>query len=282
MRILCATDLSSRSDRAMRRAGRLAAAHRATLTLLSVVDDDQPAALVESERRQVATLLAELAAGMAELKPLSPRIVVEPGDAFDAIIRFAESDGSDLVVMGEHRRRLLRDIVVGTTVERVMRLGRRPVLMATAPAERPYARVLAAIDLAEQGAPALKAARRLGLLEGASLTLFHAFTPLAAGALVVGDAGRREIGRHVAAEAERARRGLAQLAEAEGLDGCDILVQEGPVGEAFTTAVAATLPDLVVMGTRAHGALGRLMLGSLAEQALASLTCDVLVVPPGL
>lgn len=38
-------------------------------------------------------------------------------------------------------------------------------------------------------------------------------------------------------------------------------------------------PDLVVIGTRAHGAIGRLLLGSTAEEALRTLNCDVLAVP---
>lgn len=41
-RIVAATDFSSRSDRAVRRAGLLAREFDAQLTLLHVVDDDQP------------------------------------------------------------------------------------------------------------------------------------------------------------------------------------------------------------------------------------------------
>ncbi len=200
----------------MRRAGILARTRRAALTLLSVVDDDQPAALVESERRQVAALLAELAATVAELQGMTPELIVEPGDPFDTILRFADAHDVDLIVMGEHRRRLLRDIIVGTTVERVMRLGRHPVLTANAPAECPYRRVLAAVDLAEEGAPALPASSRLGLLDGAALTLFRAFTPLAQSALVVGDAGRRELERQGAEEGARTREALAPARRGAG------------------------------------------------------------------
>jgi nucleotide-binding universal stress UspA family protein len=38
-------------------------------------------------------------------------------------------------------------------------------------------------------------------------------------------------------------------------------------------------PDLVVMGTRGSGAVARLVLGSVAEEALRTLDCDVLAVP---
>ena len=178
MRLLCATDLSSRADRAIRRAGRLARDFQAELVLLSVIDDDQPLRLVESERREVGALLAELSGAMNELWGLSPRLRLEVGDAFDTIIQVAEAECADLVVMGQHRKRLLRDVVVGTTIERVMRLGQRPVLMVNAPSERPYQRVLATLDMSDPSAHALRTANRLGLLRRAELIIFHSFEPV--------------------------------------------------------------------------------------------------------
>jgi nucleotide-binding universal stress UspA family protein len=162
MRLLCATDLSSRSDRALRRAGLLAREAGAELVLVSVVDDDQPTILVASEQREVAILLAEQSRTMHELRGLEPRLRIEAGEAFEAIIRVADAEDADLVVMGEHRKRLLRDVFVGTTIERVMRIGHRPVLMASGPAEWTYRRVLAAVDTSESAAYALRTAQRLG------------------------------------------------------------------------------------------------------------------------
>lgn len=158
MRLLCATDLSSRSDRAVRRAAILAKETGAELVLLSVVDDDRPELLLASERRDVTRQLADQARGMPEMQGLNPRLRVEVGDPFDAIIRAADEEKADLVVMGEHRRRLLRDMFIGTTIERVMRLGGRPVLMVNRPSERPYLQVLAAVDISEPSASALRAA----------------------------------------------------------------------------------------------------------------------------
>ena len=79
MRLLCATDLSSRSDRALRRAGILAREADAELVLLSVVDDDQPKRLVESERREVTMLLTEQSRRTYELQGLQPRLRVLAG-----------------------------------------------------------------------------------------------------------------------------------------------------------------------------------------------------------
>jgi universal stress protein E len=49
MRILAATDFSTRSNRALRQAGLLAQPANAQLHLLHVVDDDQPEELVRME-----------------------------------------------------------------------------------------------------------------------------------------------------------------------------------------------------------------------------------------
>ncbi|MCB8823361.1 universal stress protein [Microvirga rosea] len=63
------------------------------------------------------------------LEPKQSRALVVAGDPFDGILRAAASTGADLIVMGAHRKQLLRDILVGTTIERVIRTGPHPVLM---------------------------------------------------------------------------------------------------------------------------------------------------------
>jgi len=284
MRLLCATDLSSRSDRAVRRAAILAREAAAELVLLLVVDDDRPELLLASERRDVAVQLADQARGMPEMQGLKPRLRVEIGDPFDAIIRVAEDEAADLVVMGEHRRRLLLDMFIGTTIERVMRLGGRPVLMVNSPSERPYSHVLAAVDLAEPSAQALHASVRLGFASRGKLTIFHAFLQPGRMDMVVAGLSPEAIAGHATATAAQAWADVGQYLRSLDFDlGAQpppIVVHEGTPAEALRSAVGTLSPDLVVMGTRAHGAIGRLLLGSTAEAALRTLDCDVLAVPP--
>jgi nucleotide-binding universal stress UspA family protein len=284
MRVLCATDLSSRSDRALRRAGLLAREAGAELILLSVVDDDQPESLVSSERREVAALLAEQASSMQAADGPRPQLRVEAGDAFDVILRAAEAEAADLIVMGEHRKRLLRDMFIGTTIERVMRRGHRPVLMVNRPAERPYHRVLAAVDMSDSSAEALRAAARLGFLAGSELTVFHAVQLPGKGNLVLADLPTDVIEGKVAAAVAESRREVARF-----LRGVDsrfasapppILAEEGAPAEALRRCVERSAPDLVVLGTGRRGGLARLVLGSVAEEVLRTLDCDVLAVPP--
>ncbi|MGG5823863.1 universal stress protein [Falsiroseomonas sp. HW251] len=281
MRLLCATDLSSRSDRAVRRAAVLARDAEAELVLLSVVDDDQPEKLVAKERLEVSSLLAEQVRRMPEMQGLHPRLRVEIGDAFDAIIRIADEEAVDLIVMGEHRKRLLLDMFVGTTVERVIRRGRWPVLMVNRPAERPQLRVLAAIDMSEHSAQALRAAVRLGFTARGDPTVFHAFEQPSRGSMMLSDLSADAIAEQTAATAAQTQEELGRY-----LAGLDlsltpaILLEEGAPMEALRRVVERVSPDLVVIGTRGQGTLRRLLLGSVAEEALRTLDCDVLAVPP--
>lgn len=283
MRLLCATDLSSRSDRALRRAAAIARERDAELILLAVVDDDQPPILVEKLQREVAGLLAERSRAMHEFRDLAPQLRVEAGDAFDAIIRIAEVEAADLIVMGEHRRRLLRDIFAGTTVERVMRRGGRPVLMVNRPPERPYRNVVAAVDMSPASAGALRAAARLGLLASGGLTIFHAFQHAGKGNLVLADVPTPAVEAYVAATAAEVRQQVETfvggLDLGPGLRRPRIVLEEGAPAEVLRRAMDRLSPDLVVIGTRNAGALKRFVLGSVAEEALRTLECDVLAVP---
>ena len=68
MQILAATDFSTQSQRALRRAGLLARDTGAELALVHVVDDDQPQDLIEMEGREAKRILAEQVGVMPEFR----------------------------------------------------------------------------------------------------------------------------------------------------------------------------------------------------------------------
>ena len=138
MQILVATDFSTRSQRALRRAGLLARERSAKLTLVHVVEDDQPRTLIELERREASKFLDEQIHSLDELRGVRCSFLLGSGAAFDGILQTAKICSADLIVMGSHRRQLLRDVFVGTTVERVIRSGIYPVLMVNNAVDHPY------------------------------------------------------------------------------------------------------------------------------------------------
>ncbi|WP_158287824.1 universal stress protein [Falsiroseomonas bella] len=277
-RVLAATDLSSRADRALRRAAMIAQAAGAELLVLNALDDDQPRRLIEAERREAAVVLREQ---LAALEGTTPVALIEEGDPFETILRVAEARSVDLVVLGEHRRRLLRDVFSGTTAERVIRYGRRPVLMVSRAPAAPYRHVIAATDLSAHSARAIRAAHRLGLTAGARLTLLHAFEPAGLGALALADAPAATVAAREAAAANEASSALAGFAATLGLPvQPERQVAMGRPGGVIKDVVARLRPDLLVIGTAGAGHLRRMVLGSVAAEVVGAVDCDVLAVPP--
>jgi universal stress protein E len=281
-RLLTATDFSSRAERALQRAHQLSDQFSAELHILHVVDDDQPAALADQEARQAGDLLDGIVTSLPQVRQAQPTPIVRKGDPFAEIVSTAADLNADLVVMGPHRKQLLRDVFVGTTIERVMRTGQRPVLMVNTEPAGPYNRVLVAIDLSDASGNALRTARELGLLDSAFVVLLHAFEPLAKGMLIYANIERERIEEYVESEAAEAQRAISSfLASLEMSDlAYTVRLEEGSPYETIRRSVARTKPDLVVIGTRGLTGIRRVLLGSVADAVLRGVECDILAVPP--
>lgn len=280
MQILAATDLSTRSNRAVRQAGLLAQARAAQLHLVHVVDDDLPSEMIELERREAERVLAEQIGSMPELRAVECRAIVATGDPFDGILRAATSIHADLVVMGAHRRQLLRDIFIGTTIERVIRTGPFPVLMVNNEAQRHYTNVLFPVDMSEPSANAVRVGA--GLASEARVTLLHAFQAFAKGKMFVGGASQADIDEHVADERRVAMDELAAFLVTNdiGRPGWSLRADEGGPVEVIARVVDELRPDLVVVGTYGRSGLIKVLIGSVTEELLRSLNVDILAVPP--
>jgi nucleotide-binding universal stress UspA family protein len=282
MQFLAATDFSTRSNRALRQAGLLAQSGGAQLHVVHVVDDDQPEELIRMETREAERVLREQVASMSELQGVDARPMVTTGDPFDGILRAAAETQADLIIMGSHRKQLLLDIFVGTTIERVVRKGSFPVLMVNHEAQRKYQNVLVATDMSESSAHAIRVGLSLGLIGDNRTTLLHAFLALAKGKMFVAAADQDSIDSYIASERQVAMDQLATfLVENDLKQGSWFhQVEEGDAMEVISRAVSDLRPDLLVMGTHGRSGLLRALIGSVTESALRSLDVDILAVPP--
>ncbi|WP_027283952.1 universal stress protein [Rubritepida flocculans] len=277
--ILAATDLSARSDRALRRAALLARGGGRDLLVLHVLDAEWPASLAGAHEAEAWRLLARQLEGLPEFVGLPCRPAMERGLPEAAILRAAEAERAACLVLGEHRRGGLRDLFAGTTVERVIRAAARPVLMVHQPPSGPYRRVLVATDFSAPAARAPEAAAALGLFDGAALLLAHALEPPRL--LGLGDAGLAERAGAVLEESvrEEAMRGLAAAAAALPA-GAGSRIVFGAPAEALAALAREWRAELIVLGTRGAGVLRQALIGSVAAEILARPPCDVLAVPP--
>ena len=200
--ILVATDFSERSDRAIRRATLLAKQTGAALTLIHVVDDDQPGRIVDTEREVASRLLNEQTATLASVDGVSctSRVVLE--SPFAGIVQAVRDDAPDLLVIGPHRRQALRDVFIGTTAERTIRTVNCPVLMANAPPVGQYRKPLLTSDLSDCSRTALERYASLGISGHASLSILHVFDVPALGTAMTNTNSRDHNADHLRKEQE--------------------------------------------------------------------------------
>ncbi len=281
-RILVATDFSTRSDRALRRAILLGRQFSAAIVIVHVVDDDQPTRLREAEVRESAALLDEVAATMREIDRLSCETRLVLGDPFQAIADSVHATSADLVVMGPHRRQALRDVFIGTTVERAIRISPRPVIMANGVPAGRYDRILVATDLSDSSAAAIVEARGLGILDHTDTIVVHAFDSPAVSLMIRAATTMEQLKDHIA---EADARAMAELTEF--LQRIDVQPRRR-VTQLIEVSAAAVIrdrirkekADLVVIGTHGRTGAAKFFLGSVAEEILRTSEVDVLVVPP--
>ncbi|WP_052117926.1 universal stress protein [Novosphingobium pentaromativorans] len=280
-RIALATDFSTRSDRALRRSILLARQFSAEIVLVHAVDDDQPPRLVAAEQGAADVLLSELAATLRSVDGVDCETRVVLGEPFQAIAEAAERVNSDILVMGPHRRQALRDVFIGTTVERTIRESRRPVIMANAlPAGR-YDRVLIATDLSECSERALMEAGRLGLLDCVETLVFHAYDAPARSMMGRAAMTADELNDYIADEEDRAGNELSEFLQRVDLLPSQRFIEliEAPVYEMVRECVRKQKVDLIVMGTHGRTGASKFFLGSVAEEVLRYSDVDVLIVP---
>ena len=106
--------------------------------------------------------------------------------------------------MGSHRKQLLLDIFVGTTIERVIRKSSFPVLMVNHEAQRKYDKVVAAVDMSDASANAVRVALSTGLISDKGATLLHAFVAVAQGKLLSLEHAPHSIDSYITSERQRA------------------------------------------------------------------------------
>lgn len=140
--ILVPTDFSECSDAALKYARELARVFGATVHLLHVVHDpySQPWAaeafpaplgdLLDQWQAQARTRLTGL---VPEEERAGVTVAVVVGSPFFEIVRYAQEQQIDLVVIGTHGRGTIGHVLLGSVAERVVRKAPCPVLTVRHP-----------------------------------------------------------------------------------------------------------------------------------------------------
>jgi nucleotide-binding universal stress UspA family protein len=268
--LLVANDLTAKSLFALERAMQLKGQWKAGLTVLHVVEPGFSTSLQERRQAEALEALEHWRSCLTEAERDDVLLDVAVGEPFAVI---AEKQ-TDLVLVGQPAKRGLRELFAGTTVERVVRFGDRPVLMVNEPPKGPYGSVLVAMDFSLGSARALQWARQIA--PNVELRVVHAWeSPIT----------RFHFGDRTDQDAANERLRAHELDHIRGVvqrlmpnDAPPVYLIEDSPHSAIRSQIDIFKPDLLVMGTHSRSRLATAMVGSLALELLAEGPCDALVV----
>ncbi len=276
--ILLATDLSARGDRALDRALQLAQQLNTKLVVLHVMASKSGTTplvtpvwrrLTSDHKALAERQLADDLAGCT----VPTEVVVMTGEPVARIVEVADSYGCSLIVAGIAHSETLGRLLLGTTVEKLVRQAKQPVLVVKNRPRRPYQDVVIATDFSPGSRQALVAA--LQVAPEAALTVFHAFDVPFKGKASPDDAITRSF--HAEAEKE-ARAFLAATPEMASRAEPSLVLEPGQPETTLSEFAFHRRSDLVVTGTHGRTGILRTAIGSVAERLLESLPSDVLIV----
>lgn len=283
--LLVATDFSDDARQAVLRAAFLAAEQGAKLELLHVMSgpllshmrelfklpSDADTRLVDDARRMLGEL-AEDVAGQTGLTAI-PRVLV--GHVVNEII--SASDQADMLVLGARGLNRLRDLLIGTTAERLLYRCKRPVLVSKRPPHGSYQHVIVPVDLSPHSIVALRMAVQIA--PQANITIIHAFDVPFEGKLWLAGVAEEEIHHYRAQARIKAQEEIEKLMQDSGDASLRLrsVIEHGDATRIILEQEEMSDPDLIVIGKHGESVMGELLLGSVARHVLSNSRCDVLV-----
>lgn len=273
-RILMASDLSARSDRALQRAVSLADELGAELEIVTVSEDKlAETATVEAKPGADEALAKQLAAVAAGARAnISQRVIA--GVDYEDIIQRSNIILADLVILGTHRR-TKRELFREMTAALVLRHGNIPVLVVKNPVIGPYRHVLVPTDLSAHAEAATRISASLA--PQGKVSLLHVVHRPFKSFL-----SRRDQNSLMADNREQANEKLGDLISRLSAELADRAPQfevnflEGDILGSINAAVAKLNPDLLAVGTHGRSGFAHAVIGSIAEQLLCDASVDIL------
>ncbi|MEO8992238.1 MAG: universal stress protein [Nitrosospira sp.] len=289
-RIVAATDMSPFASRAETRAALLAQELGSeSLHLLHVIDNlalealrylDQPA--LDTEPRLMELSRSELAGIKHKLSEKyqiqMTTTALNVGRPHTEIVRYAQNMNAGLVVMAAHGAGFIRNLIIGSTVDKVLRKLTQPLLIVKEEPQIPYQRILVPVDFSESSRQGIEMA--MSIAPHAKITALHAFeVPLESKLRFhqVSDEAIRAYRARVKAQKTRKMLQLISGFDAPG-DSLSQLIELGSAPTVIREKAEILESDLIVIGRHGQSAWEDMMLGSVTRRVIQEATCDVLVI----
>jgi nucleotide-binding universal stress UspA family protein len=295
--ILCATDLSDHSNYAVTHGIALARVFQGQLHVCHVVDFPTPAMYGEAYIAPQEQLDQGVVYAEARIREImagqqirwAPEIAV--GSAADEIARLAEEKNAQIVVAATHGRTGLQRLLLGSVCERLIRTLPCPLLVVRGPErelELPLdgafrlRRILVGCDFSPDSDLGFAYALSLAQEFQAELHVAHVIEAttymdgLKSGIEYYTPTRDRELRDFLQTRLDR-------LVPEEARNWCDLrtVLLEGRPDESLMEYAEDRGVDLIVLGTRGHGLIGTLLLGSTTDRVVRRAPCPVLSVRAG-
>lgn len=288
--ILCPIDFSEFSVRAYRHALSVAEHYHAKLVAQHIVElwrypslsfaasvaayDEFCQAVYERGKEELQEFVKTHTRGETQ-----PELLVQHGIAADCILRLAQAQKTDVIVMGTHGRRGYDRLTLGSVTDRVMRNASCPVLAVCKPPDdssasdkeqghgRHLGRILFCTDFSRNSEQAFNYAISATAEYDAELTLLHVLeeAPNAAKSEQAIAAATEQLDRVIPPEARKTLK-------------IKIAVRIGKPYQQIIKLAKEEQIDMVAMGVHGRGALDLAVFGSTTYRVIQLGPCPVLAV----
>lgn len=291
-RVLCPTDFSDTSLKALRHAAAIARWYGAPLDVVHVMSEglapvaltgiplspDVTQEILRKGQESLRTWIEE-----AKLDGPEPTLAVLSGHAVEGILGYARDVSADFIVLGTHGRSGLDRVLIGSVAERVLHHAPCPVLTIPPSAEPAnahpavrFARILYATDFSPESEAALAMALRLAQENQAELTLLHVLEAL--NESDVETIAHYRIADYLRLRKDEAAERLTALVPDSARDWAKLheRLEIGPSAKTILKVAKEIDADLICMGAQGHGDLAVAIFGSTTQTVVRRATCPVL------
>ncbi len=291
MKILAPVDFTDVTNSQIRLVKEIALKHKAQVVLFHAVSPPlkalypetfvgvvNPATLEEIEKELIKTAREKMEGLRDFLSGLDVDLKVEVGDPREKILEIEEKEGIDLVIMGSHSKTLIEKVLVGSTAQKVVRYGTKPVLVVKGKDPNLSGKVLIAYDLSEVSLKALKFGLKLLKPFLPQVYLLHVDQKIE---LSMVEDLRERLEEDLKKERERHLKEVLSQIQEEGFKG-ELLLEKGvSPAQVIVDKAKETGADLIVMGSRGLSGLKRVLLGSTSSEVIDRSPIPILIFKEG-
>jgi nucleotide-binding universal stress UspA family protein len=292
--IICATDLSDLSNRAIAYGIGLAKEFEAKLLVCHVIDLSSAAVYGEgiayplNQQNRIINYTHEHLKELIGEPPVAWEPIIRIGHTADEIARVVEEKSADLVISATHGRSGLKRLILGSVAGRLMHTLSCPLLVFRSAepdlvtTDQPFHldRILVGCDFSPDSTLAFQFGLSLAQEFQSELHLVHVIEPAVYKNLVKPSREAEKESEHDLSEQLKERLGSMIPDEARHWCTPKTTLLAGYAHEELTKYAVVNKIDLIILGVRGHGLVETLFVGSTTDRVARQAQCPVLSVRP--